>query len=102
MPSDPELVTVGRVGRPHGVDGSFFIDGPSDRPERFAGGATLYAGGVAGDPGQAAAATSTGHAVFIVTLFGAVVSAAALLALPRNATKLAPIRSDTGAALPAQ
>ena len=46
MPSDPELVTVGRVGRPHGVDGSFFIDGPSDRPERFAGGATLYAGGV--------------------------------------------------------
>ena len=45
MPSDPELVTVGRVGRPHGVDGSFFIDGPSDRPERFAGGATLYAGG---------------------------------------------------------
>ena len=68
----------------------------------LAAAATLYAGGVAGDPGQAAAATSTGHAVFAVTLFGAVVSAAALLALPRNATKLAPARSGTGAALPAQ
>ena len=53
----------------------------------LAAAATLYAGGVAGDPGQAAAATSTGHAVFVVTLFGAVVSAAALLALPRNADK---------------
>ena len=36
LPSDPDLVPVGRVGRPHGVDGSFFVDGPSDRPERFA------------------------------------------------------------------
>ncbi|MCW2976544.1 MAG: rRNA processing protein RimM [Actinomycetia bacterium] len=44
MPSDPDLVTVGRVGRPHGIDGSFFVEGPSDRPERFAKGATLYAG----------------------------------------------------------
>jgi 16S rRNA processing protein RimM len=45
LPSDPDLVAVGRVGRPHGVDGSFFVDGPSDRPERFAHGAMLFAGG---------------------------------------------------------
>ncbi len=45
MPSEPDLVPVGRVGRPHGVDGSFFIEGPSDRPERFANGAILYVGG---------------------------------------------------------
>jgi len=43
--SDPDLVPVGRVGRPHGLDGSFFVEGPSERPEIFARGATLYAGG---------------------------------------------------------
>ncbi len=36
---------VGRVGRPHGIDGSFFVEDPSDRAERFARGATLYANG---------------------------------------------------------
>jgi 16S rRNA processing protein RimM len=44
-----ELVTVGRVGRPHGVDGSFFVDGASDAPERFAKGATLL---VDGEPAE--------------------------------------------------
>ena len=38
-------MTVGRVGRPHGVDGCFFVEGPSDDPERFARGATLFVGG---------------------------------------------------------
>ena len=42
---DSELVPIGLVGRPHGLDGSFFVEGPSDRPERFANGATLYAAG---------------------------------------------------------
>ena len=49
MPSEPDLVPVGRVGRPHGIDGSFFVEGPSDRPERFARGATLY---VDGEPAE--------------------------------------------------
>ena len=40
-----DLVQVGRVGRPHGLDGSFFVDGPSDRPEVFARGAVLFVGG---------------------------------------------------------
>lgn len=42
-----ELVVVGRVGRPHGVDGSFFVEGASEAPERFAKGATLLVEGIA-------------------------------------------------------
>jgi 16S rRNA processing protein RimM len=42
---DSELVTVGRVGKPHGLDGGFFVDGASERPDVFAEGATLHAGG---------------------------------------------------------
>jgi len=45
MPSEPDLVPVGRVGRPHGLDGSFFVEGASEREEVFAAGATLFAGG---------------------------------------------------------
>ena len=49
MPSDPDLVQVGKVGRPHGIDGSFFVEGPSDDPTRFAKGSTLYAAGQAAE-----------------------------------------------------
>jgi 16S rRNA processing protein RimM len=38
-------VVVGRVGRPHGVDGSFFVEDASDAPERFALGTTLLVDG---------------------------------------------------------
>ena len=41
----PELVTVGRVGKPHGLDGGFFVEDASDREDVFAAGATVYAGG---------------------------------------------------------
>jgi 16S rRNA processing protein RimM len=40
-----ELVSVGRVGKPHGLDGGFFVDGASERQEVFTKGAKLYAGG---------------------------------------------------------
>jgi 16S rRNA processing protein RimM len=40
-----DLVPVGRVGKPHGVDGGFFVEGASEREDVFAAGATLYAGG---------------------------------------------------------
>ena len=40
-----DLVVVGRVGRPHGVDGSFFVEDTSGAPERFTRGARLLAGG---------------------------------------------------------
>ena len=42
-----ELVPVGRVGRAHGLDGSFFVEGPSGRADVFAAGAVVY---VAGEP----------------------------------------------------
>jgi 16S rRNA processing protein RimM len=45
VPSADDLVVIGRVGRPHGLDGSFFVEGPSARPDAFAVGATVYADG---------------------------------------------------------
>ena len=39
-----ELVPVGRIGRPHGLEGAFVVEGASEAPERFAAGATVYAG----------------------------------------------------------
>lgn len=40
-----ELVSIGRVGKPHGLDGSFFVERASEDTERFAVGATLLVGG---------------------------------------------------------
>jgi 16S rRNA processing protein RimM len=37
-------VTVGRVGRPHGRDGSFVVEHASEAPERFDPGARVYLG----------------------------------------------------------
>ena len=39
--ADP-WVAVGRVGRPHGLDGAFFVEQASEAPERFAPGARVY------------------------------------------------------------
>jgi 16S rRNA processing protein RimM len=43
--TEPDLVPVGRVGRPHGIDGSFFVEGPSEREGTFAVGAELRVDG---------------------------------------------------------
>jgi 16S rRNA processing protein RimM len=40
-----ERVAVGRVGRPHGLDGAFFVEEPSHDPRWFEKGAHLLAGG---------------------------------------------------------
>ncbi|HEY8842925.1 MAG TPA: ribosome maturation factor RimM [Gaiellaceae bacterium] len=40
-----ELVRVGRVGKPHGLDGSFFVEHGSEDEQRFAVGATLHVDG---------------------------------------------------------
>ena len=39
------LVLVGRVGRPHGLDGSFFVEDASEDDRWFEPGAKLLAGG---------------------------------------------------------
>jgi 16S rRNA processing protein RimM len=43
--NEAELVQVGRVGRPHGLDGSFVVERPSENERLFDPGATLVAGG---------------------------------------------------------
>jgi 16S rRNA processing protein RimM len=35
-------IRVGRVGRPHGLDGAFVVEEASEDPERFAPGARVY------------------------------------------------------------
>jgi 16S rRNA processing protein RimM len=42
---EPERVVVGRVGRPHGLDGSFFVESASEDPGRFVAGKTLHVAG---------------------------------------------------------
>jgi 16S rRNA processing protein RimM len=44
-----DRVSVGRVGKPHGIAGAFFVDDASDDPERFMVGASLH---VAGEPAE--------------------------------------------------
>ena len=45
MSSRPELVQIGRVGKPHGLDGAFAVEEASEAPERFARGAIVYVDG---------------------------------------------------------
>lgn len=42
--STPERVCVGRVGKPHGLDGSFVVEGASDDDRWFSVGARLLVG----------------------------------------------------------
>jgi 16S rRNA processing protein RimM len=44
-----DLVKVGRVGKPHGLDGSFFVEQASEDEARFAKGASLH---VDGEPAE--------------------------------------------------
>ena len=44
LPSSEHLVGVGKVGRPHGLDGSFVVENASDDPARFEVGAILWIG----------------------------------------------------------
>jgi 16S rRNA processing protein RimM len=41
----PDTVVIGRVGKPHGLGGAFFVDEPSDDRARFAVGTELLADG---------------------------------------------------------
>jgi 16S rRNA processing protein RimM len=47
-----ELINVGRVGKPHGLDGSFFVEHASEDEARFAKGAMLH---VEGEPAKVVA-----------------------------------------------
>jgi len=43
--TEPTRVTIGRVGRPHGLDGAFVVEAASEAHERWAPGAELIAAG---------------------------------------------------------
>ena len=88
MQSESDLVPVGRVGRPHGIDGSFFVEGPSDRPERFARGATLY---VDGEPAEVVV-SKRGSGKRPVIKLDRHVERGTILAVPREA--LPPLAED--------
>ena len=47
LPTDaePEVVRIGRVGRPHGTDGAFVVEDASEDPSRFEVGAELLLDG---------------------------------------------------------
>jgi 16S rRNA processing protein RimM len=57
-----DLVPVGRVGRPHGLDGSFVVEEASDDAERFAVGARVL---LDGEPATVAAAKRAGGRVVL-------------------------------------
>jgi 16S rRNA processing protein RimM len=76
-----ERVLVGRVGRPHGLDGSFVVEHASEAPERFAEGAELF---VAGEPSKVVASKRAGQGRLVVKLDRRVERGAAL-EVPREA-----------------
>jgi 16S rRNA processing protein RimM len=78
--TDDELVPVGRVGRPHGLDGSFVVEGPSENERLLEPGAALYAGGA---PVSVAARKRSGGR--LVLLLEPSPERGAELAVPRSA-----------------
>ena len=81
MPSVPDLVAVGTVGRSHGLDGSFFVEGPSRRADAFATGATLF---VDGEPAKVVSSKRGSHDRPVIKLDRRV-ERGATLAVPREA-----------------
>ena len=72
---------VGRVGRPHGLDGSFVVEHASEEPERFAAGAELLA---AGEPARVVSSKRAGQGRLVVKLDRRVERGTAL-EVPRDA-----------------
>jgi 16S rRNA processing protein RimM len=74
-----DLVQVGRVGRPHGLDGAFVVEAPSDDPQRFAAGARLV---VAGETAEVVEAKRSGGR--LIVKLDREVPRGSVLAVPRN------------------
>jgi 16S rRNA processing protein RimM len=53
---------VGRVGRPHGLEGAFVVEDASEDPERFEPGATLLVGG---EPAEVVARKRAGNRLVV-------------------------------------
>jgi 16S rRNA processing protein RimM len=75
-----DLVPIGRVGKPHGLDGSFFVEGPSDRPDAFAKGTVVL---VDGEPAEIVASKRGAGGRPVIRL-DRTVARGATLAVPRG------------------
>jgi 16S rRNA processing protein RimM len=74
-----EVIQVGRVGRPHGLDGSFVVEQASEDPERFAPGARVLVDGE-----QAMVAESKRAGNRLVIRLDREAERGAVLAVPRS------------------
>jgi 16S rRNA processing protein RimM len=72
-------VEIGRVGRPHGLDGAFVVERASEDPERFAPGSRLL---VNGEVATVAASKRAGRR--LVVRLDRVPERGAVLAVPRE------------------
>jgi len=80
LPTEPdrEEVFVGRVGRPHGIDGAFVVADGSDDPSRFEVGASLR---VNGEPAEVVLSRRVGKGRRAIKLDRSVERGAALTVL---------------------
>ena len=62
MSNRPAWVSVGRVGRPHGLNGSFVVEEASEAPERLAAGAVVH---VSGEPATVVESKRSGGRIVI-------------------------------------
>lgn len=60
-----ELVSIGRVGRAHGLDGSFFVEAPSDRAGAFSVGTVVH---VDGEPARIVGSKHGSHGRPVIKL----------------------------------
>jgi 16S rRNA processing protein RimM len=79
--SDPQLVRIGRVGRPHGLDGAFVVEEASDNEGRWRVGSTVI---VDGEPATITISRRVGGRRRAIRLDRDVDRGAAL-AIPRSA-----------------
>jgi 16S rRNA processing protein RimM len=87
-PPEPAVVRIGRVGRPHGVDGAFVVEEASEDPARFEVGAELM---VDGEPARVTVSRQVGGRRRAIKLDCAAARGAELT-VPR--ADLSPLPSD--------
>jgi 16S rRNA processing protein RimM len=76
-----DLVTIGKVGKPHGLDGSFFVEGASERDGAFAVGTAVH---LDGEPARIVASKRGGHGRPVIRL-DRPAARGGTLAVPRSA-----------------
>ena len=86
--SEHDAVRIGRVGRPHGVDGAFVVEDASEDPSRFEVGAELL---VDGDPARITVSRQVGGRRRAIKLDRAAMRGAELVV---RRDELSPLPSD--------